>query len=1040
MANKTVNSDIIKIGFDYRSSLAQFEKETGGVFDDITEKAGKQKIVIQLDAKDDKVIEKIRELQKLKLDDFTFEFGSSGAKEQLKTFSQLENKIIEIISLSKQLNKISGKTDFNTKNKTEAYNQLKEIADVYKKFYNNKETMHSKAGTDAAYAYYKAYEEALKKGVSPGRLEKVTVDVDYNNTLFTANKISSDRIMQSNNFQKYGEELTDLSIEISNLENRLLKFDNAYSKVATNLGSAPITSEILKNIEEYVRNLEIAEARAKEVDLFTKEDVDIYKDSANMYLGFAVEDAIKENEEYISSLKDVEAEKEKADTAISQTPAAASINELISECDKLQQKYDELNGQYKELSTNAERTAITDTSTNLTDNEDFQKLTNDVEKLKTELKDLSNSFESLKSGTAAIGGFQKLSETVDSLTNKVKGLDSAIKTLNTDTINSNSDETRNTTKASITKSIQTEINNFNSKLKNLSARKNQSDIYIAQIEKLSDAIKKLKTEGDRLSSLDIINENELKHFKDLEKEVNDCINAFKHMSAAEKGSTENSRMKMFDKIGEYLKNNTNLSKGLRQELKLLQYQLENGGDSVNVNNINEQFLKVKNRIRNAKQEGKRFLDIIKDKAWYGWAAQLAGMFGFYDIINGFKNCIITVRDFDTALTEMRKVSDESVQSLKNFQKESFSTADSIGSTAVDLQDATADWMRLGETLEEAKQSARDATILLNVSEFDNIDAATESLVAMSQAYQELDKMEIIDVLDNIGNNYSIATDELSTALQDSAAVLKTQGNDLNKAVALITAGNAITQDASKTAGGVRTISLRLAGTEEAKEELASLGEDVSDFIVQTKSKTQQLIKDYTAVASNAYQGVDVLDANGNLRSTYDILLDIAKVYKEIQETDKIAGTNRAQALIEAIAGKNRSNIASSILLNSELLEDVYESAKNSEGAAMKELDAYMESIDAKVAQFKNQLQELEYNLVDSDLVKWFVDFGKDSISVLDTLIEKLDLFPVAITAIYTAISAKNGGGLIRLVYLINNSPFLATVEFNSDVYDSCTYV
>ena len=95
------NSDIIKIGFDYRASLAQFEKDTNGVFDGISNKAGKQRITIQLDAKDDKVIEKIKELQKLKLDKFTFEFGDSGLKEQLKTFGQLENKINEIITLSK---------------------------------------------------------------------------------------------------------------------------------------------------------------------------------------------------------------------------------------------------------------------------------------------------------------------------------------------------------------------------------------------------------------------------------------------------------------------------------------------------------------------------------------------------------------------------------------------------------------------------------------------------------------------------------------------------------------------------------------------------------------------------------------------------------------------------------------------------------------------------------------------------------------------------------------------------------------------------
>lgn len=81
-----------------------------------------------------------------------------------------------------------------------------------------------------------------------------------------------------------------------------------------------------------------------------------------------------------------------------------------------------------------------------------------------------------------------------------------------------------------------------------------------------------------------------------------------------------------------------------------------------------------------------------------------------------------------------------------------------------------------------------------------------------------------------------------------------------------------------------------------------MGEDIDDFVVRTQSKTDKIIRDYTAVASNNYQGVSVLDNNGNLRSTYDILLDIAKVYKEIQEEDKaLGGRNRSQALVEEIA-------------------------------------------------------------------------------------------------------------------------------------------
>lgn len=384
MAN---NSDIIKIGFDYRASLAQFEKETNGVFDGISEKAGKQKIVIQLDAKNDKVIEKIKELQKLKLDKFTFEFGDSGIKEQLKTFGQLENKINDIINLSKGLSSVVVKTNFGTKNKTEAYNQLKQMADVFKNFYGNEEAMHTKAGTEAAHAYYKAYEEALRKGVAESKLQKVTVDVDPSDSFFTADRISSTRIREFANFEKYGGEATALSEEISYFEKRLLKFSDAYSKIKMNLGEALITPEIIQNIEEYVRNLEIAEARTKDADSmgFTKEDIDLYKESADMYLGFATEDAIKENEKYISSLKEVKEEKEQVNEVISKSSPTASINDS---------KFEELKSDITEV--RQELDGVKEKISGI-DSEGFESIKSDVERTTESVKELNSELTELKS-------------------------------------------------------------------------------------------------------------------------------------------------------------------------------------------------------------------------------------------------------------------------------------------------------------------------------------------------------------------------------------------------------------------------------------------------------------------------------------------------------------------------------------------------------------------------------------------------------------------------------------------------------------------
>lgn len=100
---------------------------------------------------------------------------------------------------------------------------------------------------------------------------------------------------------------------------------------------------------------------------------------------------------------------------------------------------------------------------------------------------------------------------------------------------------------------------------------------------------------------------------------------------------------------------------------------------------------------------------------------------------------------------------------------------------------------------------------------------------------------------------------------------------------------------------IRTISLRIASSEIAKEQLAEMGEDTSDYVVQTTAKLQEKIKQLTKTETNK-EGVNIVDPNGSLKSTYEILLEISKVYKEIQDMDKKTGNNRAATLVEVLAG------------------------------------------------------------------------------------------------------------------------------------------
>lgn len=553
------------------------------------------------------------------------------------------------------------------------------------------------------------------------------------------------------------------------------------------------------------------------------------------------------------------------------------------------------------------------------------------------------------------------------------------------------------------------IDKYNNKLSELNKRNisDSSDDFIQRLQNYRNALTSYQNELDRLhDNPDLINKDAVDNLKRLKNNMDDILDSFRGL---EKGSKSISRNTLIYNISDYMSKNTNMSKEFRKELEKLISELRSMGANADVKDIADQFFQVKQQIKEAGQEGKRFLDIILNKAKYGLAAQIGMYFGFNDIIRYIGDGITVVREFDTALTEIKKVSNETEQSLKNYQATTFDTADAVGTTAKQIQNSTADWMRLGESMSQAAESAKDANILLNVSEFDGIDEATESLVSMSQAYKDLDKMDIIDVLNNIGNNYSISTDGLATALKDSASALVTANNDLNEAVALTTSGNAITQDPSKVGAGLRTISLRLVGTEEAKQELSDLGEE-TDGMITTVSKLRDIIMDATKAASSDGKGFDILDSNGNYKSTYEIMQGLADLYDDIVKKDKELGTNNLNLLLETIAGKNRSNIAASILQNGDMLRSVYEDAQNSEGSATEELNKYLDSIDGKIAQLQNRAQEFWTKVIDSEAIKNGIDLLTTLVKGATDFVDKVGTLPTLLTAIGAALSFKNVGG------------------------------
>lgn len=678
------------------------------------------------------------------------------------------------------------------------------------------------------------------------------------------------------------------------------------------------------------------------------------------------------------------------------------LSEVISQLTIIVNKLDEISKSANNF-TNVFKNGL-DVNTSI---QEVIDLTNRVKELETELTKIKNATPASETNIS--------SASTESVTNSIKEENNILEQ-NTQKVKENTQAKEQNANASLNK-YDKRLDSYNGKVDKYQATIDRfkdggwtSDTYLKNVQAVRDAIKQYATLLDNIKTKQngIATDEDIQNLDKYEKKIKDTIATVTNMSASEKGYSQLAGQKEIDKINKILRENSAMSSEAKAKIKAYKQELISGNPSVSLEKIHGEIMKIVNAEELAGRAGRSFFDTLKNSGFHQIAAQMAGMFGVYDVINVVKEGFNDVRELNSALTEMRKVSDETVQSLKDYQVTTFDTADAVGTTAKQIQNSTADWMRLGESMNQAAESAKDANVLLNVSEFEGIDEATESLVSMSQAYKDLDKMDIIDVLNNIGNNYSISTDGLATALKDSASALVTANNDLNEAVSLTTAGNAITQDPSKVGAGLRTISLRLVGTEEAKQELSDLGEE-TDGMITTVSKLRDTIMDATKAASSDGKGFDILDSNGNYKSTYEIMQGLADLYDNIVKKDKELGTNNLNLLLETIAGKNRSNIAASILQNGDMLRSVYEDAQNSEGSAEKELNSYLDSIDGKMAQLENRAQEFWFKVIDSETIKNGIDLLSTLLKGATDFVDTVGLLPTIFTGIGAALSFKNVG-------------------------------
>ena len=255
-----------------------------------------------------------------------------------------------------------------------------------------------------------------------------------------------------------------------------------------------------------------------------------------------------------------------------------------------------------------------------------------------------------------------------------------------------------------------------------------------------------------------------------------------------------------------------------EEQRTLTYSVRTGKHEVSdfaltMGKYTDACYKARTGTRTVQTGMEKFLTSIKGK--FQEVARYIISFGsFYRIWAEIQKGVTYVREIDSALTELKKVTDETDETYAKFLKTMAQTGSDVGATVQDLTNMAASWARLGYSIEQAGELAKSTAVLLNVSEFTDADTASEALISTIQAYGYAaeDSMHVVDVLNEIGNNFAISSDGIATALQDSASSLMAAGNNLEQSVAMIAAANKVLQDPNSVGAALRTISLRIRGT------------------------------------------------------------------------------------------------------------------------------------------------------------------------------------------------------------------------------------
>lgn len=432
-----------------------------------------------------------------------------------------------------------------------------------------------------------------------------------------------------------------------------------------------------------------------------------------------------------------------------------------------------------------------------------------------------------------------------------------------------------------------------------------------------------------------------------------------------------------------------------------QTALTQGATPERVKQLSDQLEVLKQKARAAGEAGKTFGQrfqegFAKFASWFS-ISQL-----FMTMMNSIGRMVEKVTEIDTAMTSLKKVTDESAASYAKYMDDALGRSKDLSARAPDYIEASAGWARMGFDMEEAQRLGELSMIYYNVGDgVESVDAATSSLISTMKAFniEAADAESILDKLNYVGNNYGITSGGIGEILQRSAASMAAANTDLIKTIALGTAGNEIINNPEKVGNGLKTLAMRLRGS---TAELEEAGEEVDEYASSTSKMREGIM---------ALTGVDIMKSATEYKDVYDILSEISEKYDELTDISQAS-------LVEMMFGKMQGNLGSAILRNFSTAKNIFEelTAGMAEGSAAKEYDTFVDSVEGKANKLAATLSETSVVFLDPETLKAGYDFLTNILEVINGIAGALGgLKTIAAVAMGALTVFKPGTALLQTI-------------------------